>query len=134
MAISPDLQMMLLALDAYNRGGGEKLVVSFSTIGDYTVYRSENDGTYQSSRYRAGNGDRVLAFRGTDQLYDIIPGWLTGAGVPDTPQTRAALTSYEGVLADIRNDGGSGTLRLTGHSLGGGLAGLVAALRGGKEA
>ena len=82
------------------------------------------------------NGEKIISYRGTDDVdgfMDMIPlpynkdvyhGWSLGSGNIESEQAHMAINFYKEVA-------GAGNLKtanisLTGHSLGGGLAGLVA--------
>ncbi|WP_074445105.1 hypothetical protein [Saliniramus fredricksonii] len=80
------------------------------------------------------NGEIIISYRGTDQYFwndqswgDIINGWVLGAGVTASSQGELALQFYNAV----KDGAGENTsISLTGHSLGGGLAGFVSGLHG----
>ena len=85
------------------------------------------------------DGTTVISYRGTDNASlvatslqgasDILTGWISGAGQP-AGQSRLAFDFFTAVTEDDALDGEAGGVVLTGHSLGGGLAGLVASLSG----
>ena len=115
----------ILAMDVYDRGVNPGLVVSFNTIGDYQVITNsvEGTGSFHAASYQLV-GDpttRILAYRGTDQLSDVL-GWLGGAGVVGAP------TQFPQAEAYFKQWGTTAHVSLTGHSLGGGLAGYIAAV------
>ncbi|HTO63401.1 MAG TPA: calcium-binding protein [Bradyrhizobium sp.] len=116
----------VLAMDVYNRGVNPALVVSFSQIGDYDLVAGSIVSTadsFQAATYQLA-GDpttRILAFRGTDDLADV-PSWLGGAGLTGWP------TQFPDAEAYYAAWGTTAHVSLTGHSLGGGLAGYIAAL------
>lgn len=116
----------VLAMDVYNRGVNPALVVSFSRIGDYQLVAGSVTSTadsFQAATYQLV-GDpttRILAFRGTDDLADV-PSWLGGAGLVGWPTQFPDAEAYYKAWATTAH------VSLTGHSLGGGLAGYVAAL------
>lgn len=117
----------ILAMDVYNRGVNPGLVVNFNTIGDYQVISGsiESLGSFQAASYQLV-GDpttRILAYRGTDQLADVL-GWLGGAGIVGWPTQFPQAETY------FAQWGTTAHVSLTGHSLGGGLAGYIAALHG----
>jgi serralysin len=115
----------ILAMDVYNRGVNPGLVVSFNTIGDYQVITNsiEGSGSFQAASYQlVGDATtRILAYRGTDQLADVL-GWLGGAGIVGAP------TQFPEAEAYFMQWGTTAHVSLTGHSLGGGLAGYIAAV------
>lgn len=89
----------------------------------------------------------VISYRGTDNLNislsnvvpdDIEHGWTLGTGNTSSEQGRMAVSLYKAVADEFASSGSSNNyfdpnISTTGHSLGGGLAGYVAALYG-KEA
>ena len=115
----------ILAMDVYNRGVNPGLVVSFNTIGSYQVVAGslEWTGSFQAATYQLV-GDpttRILAYRGTDQIADVL-GWLGGAGIVGWPTQFPEAETY------FKTWGTTAHVSLTGHSLGGGLAGYIAAV------
>ena len=148
--MSPALFYALLSLDAYDRGYGAGLDVAAlggpfaTTLGDATIGRSSTDvlGLNTTSAvgffaltYQVG-GKTVISYRGTDdasladKANDIVNGWITGTGAVST-QANLALQFYldlqgNPTLADAANP----NMVLTGHSLGGGLAGYVGSIIG----
>ncbi|MEY9524038.1 PII-like signaling protein [Bradyrhizobium japonicum] len=137
MATEDDLFLAILAMDAYNRGynpGMEFSGNSDSTstqIGDATVLTADPDE--ESSFYAIAYswaGKTVISYRGTTfeagpNLGDILNGWTLSAGYSQASQAQKALNFYTLVQGQ-----GSGPIQLTGHSLGGGLAGFVSDLTG----
>lgn len=116
----------VLAMDVYNRGVNPALVVSFSQIGDYEVIAGSIVSTadsFQAATYQlvGDPATRILAFRGTDDLADV-PSWLGGAGLTGWPTQFPDAEAYYATWATTAH------VSLTGHSLGGGLAGYIAAL------
>lgn len=86
-------------------------------------------------------GQTVISYRGTDNpslmgsagagASDIWSGWSIGAGYTGTgTQAGLALQFYQSVTGHTVWDGAQANTVLTGHSLGGGLAGLVSTLSG----
>jgi serralysin len=125
--VSATLINAILAMDVYDRGVNPGLVVSLNTIGDHQVISSsiESLGSFQAASYQLV-GDpttRILAYRGTDQVADVL-GWLGGAGIVGWP------TQFPQAEAYFTQWGTTAHVSLTGHSLGGGLAGYIAALNG----
>ena len=116
----------VLAMDVYNRGANPALAVSFSQIGEYEIVAGSITSTadsFQAATYQLASDPttRVIAFRGTDDLADV-PAWLGGAGVTGWPTQFPDAEAYYKAWAT------TGHVSLTGHSLGGGLAGYIAAL------
>lgn len=86
-------------------------------------------------------GATVISYRGTNSFgglfpNDIFSGWAVGAGIlsPTTyapgAQGQLALDFYQSVTGQNALSTEGGNAILTGHSLGGGLAGLIASLSG----
>lgn len=132
MAIDNSVFLSVLAMDSYNRGYDAGINISDNGIRNATLGDSATDilgAQAQSASFFAQayswNGETVIAYRGTSSpgmLDDISNGWPTGFGWADAPQAMLALKFYNAVDATNTN------IELTGHSLGGGLAGLSAAL------
>jgi len=148
----------ILAMDSYNRGYnagikfGEELDNSDSAIddetrlGDVTVVKSKGDsgaatdGFYAIAyQYVDSNSatQTVIAYRGTDNFLDtgsgaslvggdIANAYALGGGSLEATQALDALKFYH----DVAALSGVGTITLTGHSMGGGLAGMVSELTG----
>lgn len=73
----------------------------------------------------------MISYRGTDDPgSDAWTGWLTGGGVWWLSQARLAAEFYQAVTGTTDGDPRNGSAILTGHSLGGGLAGVPAAIAG----
>ncbi len=147
MTISKDLFLALLSLDAYNRGYGagiDGLGGGGSKIGTATVGSDEllPDGA-QAAGFYAVSYDTpygtVISYRGTDNFTyddvrgasDITKGWTIGAGLTgENPwgiaaQSGLTIDFYDAVVGDDEPYDLYGQKPIvTGHSLGGGLAGL----------
>ncbi|MEM1287384.1 MAG: Mbeg1-like protein [Pseudomonadota bacterium] len=135
--MSDELFKAILAMDAYNRGVDEGLVISAN--GDHFVgnatfasdTRNDQDtlqASFYAVAYNVGSGKTVMSYRGTDaelELPSDLPAWATGAGSDNTAQTRLAADFYRDVAGSTANP-----ITLTGHSLGGGLAGFVGSIYG----
>lgn len=130
-------QIALLALDSYNRGYNESVYTSQS-VGNYSfLIESDSRPTseavaigFYAAAYKNGN-EIVISYRGTDGLFggdgfgnDLWNGYGVGAGSPHGNQAKLAIEFYKDVLD--KNPGAS--ISFTGHSAGGGLAGLVAGI------
>jgi hypothetical protein len=155
MAISEGLFLAILSMDAYNRGYGYGLKVSSQALGDATVSDIEATADEQNVGFAAVSYtvsdpnmrgvSTVISYRGTDNPNllsspvsggsDIMNGWAAGGGFI-TAQTNDAIAFYQQVTsetatgANIYSGGPQPGVIVTGHSLGGGLAGLVSALSG----
>lgn len=143
MAISNELMLAILAMDAYNRDYGAGLVLGGTQIGTATLAsnssvlvdaggsRVDQPASFFAQAYTLADGRTVISYRGTDDPFtDVVNGYGIGAGQPTVAATQGqmAVEFYRSVLegADPR----SANIAFTGHSLGGGLAGYVAALYG----
>jgi hypothetical protein len=152
MTTSKELFLAILSMDAYNRGYGAGIGYAGADdgLGDAIGTRIGNaEITYRASSdpnedaVAAGfyalayqwNGETVIAYRGTDNAdwstledgaSDLWQGWVGGAGLPGS-QSSLALEFFRSVTGSNALEGEAGDVILTGHSLGGGLAGLVAA-------
>jgi serralysin len=134
-----NLDFAVLSLDSYNRGYGPFIQISGSTIGGLTIVRDSvtlnvdpNDpnrvdqaANFYAAAYQDSSGNIVISYRGTDNPGGDIPGWTGGAGF----QTRQAELAAE-FYYQVKDAYPGATITLTGHSLGGGLAGLMAKLTG----
>lgn len=122
----------LFALDAYNRAtASEDLAIPFGA----QVIFDRTDGQFAAvAYYLESSNELVVAYRGTDNpILDGATSYPIGAGHYDWPASQAdqAFRFYndlQAILADPDQDGHSASLVFTGHSLGGGLAGLVASI------
>ncbi len=146
MTISNGLLTSLLAMDSYNRGenpgiaglGGAGSQIGTATLLNRPVPDGSSEAGFSASAYSTSFGT-VISYRGTDNPgffasangpSDIVNGWIAGVGVP-TSQVSLAIEFYKTVTGTTNIFGGAAANTiLTGHSLGGGLAGMVAALTG----
>ncbi len=145
----------ILALDSYNRGYEPDIIglsslqgtrLGNATIGqDSTAVLGEGvdfaTGFYAIS-YILDNGERVISYRGTD-AQTLLPffssngaiisgndglfGYGLGLGSPEAEQALQAAEFYRAIV-EPENIFNPNAAVLVGHSLGGGLAGYVAAL------
>ena len=153
MATNPDLMKAILSMDAYNRGYNPGIVLSGTKIGSalintdsfsfgtkivngQTVRKDQAEGFYALA-YKLSNGETVISYRGTDDKYgaqsgsDITNGWLLGSGNYKATQAIMAVEFYKDVAQSIGGENvnlQTVNISLTGHSLGGGLAGYIGAL------
>ncbi|MBI3777224.1 MAG: DUF2974 domain-containing protein, partial [Gammaproteobacteria bacterium] len=109
-----------LAGDVYNDAGAPEGWTRLEMPGGLTA-NSEN-GFYAAAYKNDESGEIVVAYRGTDELQDAIPDVQFGSGVKPN-QYDNARAFYDAV----KQQSGGASISLTGHSLGGGLAQLVAA-------
>ncbi len=152
MTISDDLFRAILAMDAYNRGYGAGINfgpgsdANGTQIGGATI--SGNAETLlgatqvQAANFYAvsytWNNHQIISYRGTDDpsifnpSSDVWTGWVTGGGAYSTSQATLAAAFYKSVINNPTVSPFNTTTEFTGHSLGGGLAGLMAGLYGKK--
>jgi Protein of unknown function (DUF2974) len=133
-----ELMLAILAMDSYNQGYGAGLVHGATNIGGSIKFTPENadesnwqtTGFYAAS-YNLTDGTTVISYRGTDASPDYTKGWVIAVGdIADGTQAPQALEFYNAVTNKTYADGAQSKVVLTGHSLGGLLAGYVAALSG----
>lgn len=148
------LYRAIMAMDSYNRGYAPGLQFSSDTpgihIGNAEIIDSRGQPVPMGQGFYAlayqVNGETIIAYRGTDYLLgdsaqgigsDFNNGYGLSSGLPEfSPQGNIAIQFYKDVVSGVY---GTGTalntpdlVTLTGHSLGGGLAGYVGALYGQK--
>ncbi|HKK86062.1 MAG TPA: Mbeg1-like protein, partial [Roseovarius sp.] len=152
MTISKDLLLSILAMDAYNQGydrgiehdktnigpasvketstellGSDENFDSFDQLSDFFALTYEIDTSKVDG---LGTGE-VIAFRGTDSGQDMLNGWTGGAGaIFGWSQLPMALEYYTRATGLDQFSGPASNVMLTGHSLGGGLAGFVSSVTG----
>lgn len=147
MITKSDLFKALLALDSYNQGYGRGLLHGLTEIGQATLLGPSNGvpagkhaeweaAGFYAAAYRLEDGTTVISYRGTDNTSifdtgagDLYTGWVAATGT-NTAQVQLALDFYKEVTGKTVYEGVAENTILTGHSLGGGLAGLASALSG----
>jgi hypothetical protein len=148
--MNQDLLQAILAMDAYNRTGADdtprNLVVDGTRIGNVNVLSGANgvsedrsSGFFAQVYQDVFTQQKTISYRGTDftpaseLIKDGVNGWTVGAGIYTATQAQEAAQFFQRVvangnpnqtLADLYN----ANVLLTGHSLGGGLAGFVASI------
>ena len=150
-----DLIYAILSMDSYNRGYGSG-IRSLETdgesakIGSYSIDAHTDNRTnsavnpsfaagFYAIAYRNGT-DTVISYRGTDVKIpfldsataggnDPVNGYGIAVGSTESPQGLLAAAFYRAVTENADNVTASNTV-LTGHSLGGGLAGYIGAVSG----
>lgn len=134
--MTPILMNAILAMSAYDFGSEAAIDGdTYAKIGNwerYTRYTNDNIN-FLAVSYRQGD-DWTISYRGTTSPFgnyildgDIWNGWSIGAGSTASAAAIAAKTVYDTTLALA---GDKSLITLTGHSLGGGLAGYVGAIYG----
>ena len=153
---SESLLLSILAMDAYNRGYGAGLADQQSAdpdglglsgfVGPATILALPEGidvngwqaANFYAIAYTIGGGVEgiapgatVISYRGTDNIgADIWSGWTIGAGwIGSGTQADEALAFYTAVTGRDWWEADNNAI-LTGHSLGGGLAGFVSWLSG----
>ncbi len=152
-----DLLKAILAMDSYNRSYNEGIELEGTSLGAINIlqkYDGQNWVNFDSSTLTDSEGERrdadisfyaiayertyqdennqtvseiIISYRGTDDPWaDLGTGYSASGANTSLPQTKMAFEFYNAVAAD--NPGK--TITLTGHSMGGGLAGMVAAVKG----
>lgn len=147
--VSQDIFQAILAMDSYNRGYGQGILLDAGDsltgqnevgrqIGTATVISSDISQNAQSDSFYAvaydWNGEKIISFRGTDNWSlglsgDALNSFWQHIGVEFSTQSIMALEFFNSIVGEGNDPRNSG-IALTGHSLGGGLAGYVAALHG----
>ena len=137
-----DVFKAILAMDAYNRGRRQGVNLIGEQIGNAEL-RPNSDSVLEGQGGDTGffaqayswNGQLVISFRGTDPesgsefIKDVTRGWPLGAGNNNADQARQAIEFYKNVAGvQSLRDSPSTSVILTGHSLGGGLAGFIGSL------
>ncbi len=142
MTVSPRaLFSAILAMDVYNRGYGQGLVVNGDHLGNakissnVTTPASWSDSSFFAQQYTLESavgdlaaGTTIISYRGTDKITaDAFQGWPLGGGnFAASPEATLAAQFF----FDVANTTPLSNIRLTGHSLGGGLAGFISGLYG----
>ena len=141
--VSNTLMQAILAMDAYNQGYNEGLEHGETQIGNATISQ-QSDISAEGEAFAAGfyavaynyGGQTVISYRGTDNPSffedanagggDIWSGWGVGLGGFLGQQARLAAEFYQAVTNTENSSPLEGTALLVGHSMGGGLAALIA--------
>lgn len=138
MPTQDSLDQAILAMHTYNVGANARMADLEIGIGHFTLLNSISFSStgFAASAYQDNNGHIFISYRGTDfneGWADKLNGWGLGVGYGayDTPQLVQAVQYYQHI-ADLyaANDLYGADITLTGHSLGGGLAGYVASVYG----
>jgi Ca2+-binding RTX toxin-like protein len=160
LSLHNDVFKALLSLHAYNVGYNTGIIAGTSSIsgappannnvglplqlGTATFVKQSDvesgeagvSAGFYAVAYQLASGEKVITYRGTDQNAswplslagsDLWNGYGVGGGSPYGEQARFAIQFFNNVAGP---DPLSANVSTTGHSLGGGLAGLVGALYG----
>ena len=144
MTMNRDVFLSILAMDSYNRGYGAGVngLAQSGKIGTATIGKNADDpeGVSKAAGFYAiaydWNGEKVISFRGTDfgevesGARDVLNGWSMFTGFGTDSQASLARDFYRRVtgldfISSAVSVGAGSDITLTGHSLGGGLAGFV---------
>jgi hypothetical protein len=136
-----DLMLAILALDSYDRGNDPLLNVSGNQVGDATILPVRQPANEESVGFYASaydwNGEVVISYRGTNLDYfaqDLSNGFSVAVGSAFGPQALDAIQFFQTAAEyddpTIDGDWQAADVAVTGHSLGGGLAGFVGAIYG----
>jgi Protein of unknown function (DUF2974) len=136
MTISNELMAAILSMDSYNRGydaGIDNLGGVGASLGNWLISTDSETVLETKDRGKAAsfyavayhyNGETIISYRGTDGLGDLGADLSIGLGNPNSAQAYLAAEFYRNVAAGM--DPYWADVTFAGHSLGGGLAGLVA--------
>ena len=139
--MNDQLLYAILAMDSYNRGtnaGLRGLGRLNSEIGTATLRAEKDDAAarlvdFYAAQYDASTSagsKQIISYRGTDNLgWDALTGWTSGLGISMAPQAVLAEQFYTAITGKNPFELAANTV-LTGHSLGGGLAGYLASMSG----
>lgn len=132
-----------------NDPGDYSIDTQGTQLGAATIIRNKGDADAQASNFYGvaynydtdgdGTGDQIIiSYRGTDDPLgtitesffggDIWDGWTAGVGNDDAQQAELAIRFYQDVVEQVEptfTDYTNNGVVLTGHSLGGGLAGYI---------
>jgi Lipase (class 3) len=135
-----DLFMAILSMDSYNRGYGAGITLpettgiggaSILTLSDLGIssatYSQWQTAGFYAAAYTTQWGT-VISYRGTNfdgepAANDVVNGWAFAAGDFTADQIDLSTQFLNSIAA---NSAALANITLTGHSLGGGLAGFVA--------
>ncbi len=147
MTFSNELFFAILSMDSYDRTDGVSergIDVGTVSVGNATPTINSDQVLASDSAPADGffaqaydwDGQTVISFEGTNDLSnDVTNGWVTGGGIYWSPQAKDAALFYQNVVAAQNqsldaDDLYTSQIVLTGHSLGGGLAGFLASIYG----
>ncbi|ANP90176.1 hypothetical protein [Rhizobium leguminosarum] len=140
--MTDDLMNAILAMNAYDFGPNASLDgTTYTYIGNWKInsFADPNNNNFMAVSYWDGLSYEI-SYRGTTDILgtdildgDFWNGWMIGGGSQDAADVNSAITFYQSILTKVTANGGtSADITLTGHSLGGGLTGLVGSIYGVK--
>ncbi|OWO94805.1 hypothetical protein B5E41_10270 [Rhizobium esperanzae] len=140
--MTDELMNAILAMNAYDFGASKALDgTQHMQIGNWTITNiaPPNDHNFSAVAYVNGSNYEI-SYRGTTDVLgtnffngDLWNGWTIGSGSDEAADVNSAISFYQSVLQTVTANGGtSANITLTGHSLGGGLTGLVGTIYGVK--
>lgn len=119
-----DLMMAVLSMAAYLDDKPKIGLATRQTVAEPNGYLSSGFSAVAYSY----NGQTIISYRGTDSFVDVLTGWTQGLGFASV-QAGQAAEFYKSVVGPASFPYSTNVV-FTGHSLGGGLAGLMASLYG----
>jgi hypothetical protein len=137
MTTTQDVVSAILAMDAYDHGYSPGMNLPNQTsIDGATIIATDGDQVAQGANFYAvaynWNGETVISYRGTTfdgglgpNIGDVLNGWTLGVGYSGAAQAQMAMAFYQAVYQQYAN-----VAELTGHSLGGGMAGFISEITG----
>lgn len=139
--MTDDLFLAILSMDAYNRGydagidglGSAGSKVGLAEIIDADLPIGSVEAGFYASAYDL-SGQTVISYRGTDVdslselANEALNGYITAVGGALSTQALMAAEFYQAVTGSDESNPINTQALLTGHSLGGGLAGYIASL------
>lgn len=124
-----DLMLAVLSMDAYSQ---EKQNIGTAVVNTTVVLPSGSLPAGFFAKAYTYEGSTVISYRGTDIGWaianDVLNGWAGGVGI-ETTQAGLAAQFYQSVVGSAAFPYAT-SVTFTGHSLGGGLAGVMGSLYG----
>lgn len=145
MTQDPNLVLMsaVLSMNAYDEDQNYALKQIYNAINGKNIGNAlivgvpdYNQNTLFGAVEYSWNGQSIIAYRGTVSASfatvwtEAENGYGVGAGSPSGPQALEAINFYRQAVASSNSSPFGSNIVVTGHSLGGGLAGFVGALYG----
>lgn len=126
---SDALFMAILAMNSYSTDSVGTVIGNATIIKNTALDDAANAAGFYAVAYQLPDGSIVISYRGTDpgvEVADAINGWGVALGSPFGAQAQLAIKFYQQIAQTFPGE----TISVTGHSLGGGLAGFVGSLFG----